>query len=87
MRSPAGEAQLLASIAERGIEQPLEGVDTPQGRFLLNGFKRYRCAKKLGIDCLPYVSLGKEEALGIIQLSIACPTYRSAKRKRWESSN
>lgn len=68
MRSPAGEAQLLASIAERGIEQPLEGVDTPQGRFLLNGFKRYRCAKKLGIDCLPYVSLGKEEAMGIIQL-------------------
>ena len=50
MRSPAGEAQLLASIAERGIEQPLEGVDTPQGRFLLNGFKRYRCARKLGIS-------------------------------------
>ena len=59
LRDNAREARLLASIAERGIEEPLEGVDTPEGRFLLNGFKRYRCAKKLGIDCLPYVSLGE----------------------------
>jgi hypothetical protein len=58
----------LASIAERGIEEPLEGVDTPAGRFLLNGFKRYRCAKKLGIECVPYVSLGQEEAAGILSL-------------------
>ncbi|HUY36611.1 MAG TPA: hypothetical protein VMV69_28000 [Pirellulales bacterium] len=39
------EARLLTSIARRGIETPLEGVDPPQGRFLLNGFKRYRCAQ------------------------------------------
>jgi hypothetical protein len=68
MRDNAHEARLLASIAERGIEQPLEGVDTSQGRFLLNGFKRYRCATKLGIQCLPYVSLGDEQALGIASL-------------------
>ena len=68
MRDKAGEARLLASITERGIEQPLEGVDPPRGRFLLNGFKRCRCAKKLGIDCVPYVSLGEEEANGIIRL-------------------
>ena len=68
LRDDANEARLLASIAERGIEQPLEGVDTPQGRFLLNGFKRYRCATKLGMECLPYVSLGDEEALGIASL-------------------
>jgi hypothetical protein len=35
---------------------------------LLNGFKRCRCAKKLGIDCVPYVSLGEEEATGILNL-------------------
>ena len=68
LRDDAHEARLLASIAERGIEQPLEGVNTSQGRFLLNGFKRYRCATKLGIECLPYVCLGDEEALGIASL-------------------
>ena len=45
LRDGVREARLLASIAERGIEQPLEGVDTPAGRFLLNGFKRARCAQ------------------------------------------
>jgi hypothetical protein len=59
---------LLGSIAERGIEEPLEGVDTPEGRFLLNGFKRRRCALKLGIASVPYVSLGAEEATGIVNL-------------------
>jgi hypothetical protein len=68
LRDRAGEARLLASIAERGIEEPLEGVDTPEGRFLLNGFKRYRCAKKLGIACVPYESLGRQEATGIVSL-------------------
>ena len=68
LRNDAAEARLLASIAERDIEQPLAGVDTPQGRLLLDGFKRYRCATKLGIECVPYVSLGKEEAAGIAAL-------------------
>ena len=68
LRDNAREARLLASIAERGIEEPLEGVDTAEARFLLNGFKRCRCAKKLGIDCVPYVSLGEEEATGIMNL-------------------
>ena len=68
MRDDAREARLLASIAERGIEQPLKGVDTPQERFLLKGFKHYRCACKLSIGRVPYVSLGEEEAMGIICL-------------------
>lgn len=68
MRDSAGEARLLASITERGIEEPLSGVDPPEGRFLLKGFKRYRCAKKLGIHCVPYVSLGQQEATGIVSL-------------------
>ena len=65
-RDDVREARLLASISERGIEEPLEGVDTVGGRFLLNGFKRYRCAWKLTIACVPYVSLGNEEATGIV---------------------
>ena len=63
LRDDAREARLLASIVERGIEEPLEGVDpSADCRFLLNGFKRYRCAKKLGLGCVPYVSLGQDEA-------------------------
>jgi predicted transcriptional regulator len=68
MRNPALEARLLASIAQRGIEEPLEGVDTAGRSVLLNGFKRYRCARKLGIGVAPYASLGEDEALGIINL-------------------
>ena len=68
LRNDATEARLLASIAECGIEEPLTGVDTERGRVLLNGFKRYRCAEKLGIECIPYVSLGEDEADGIAKL-------------------
>lgn len=68
LRDDAGEARLAASVAERGIERPLGGVDTPEARILLNGFKRCRCAKKLAIDCVPFLSLGEEEAAGILEL-------------------
>ena len=68
MRDAAREARLLSSIAQRGIEQPLEGVDTPQARILLNGFKRYRCAQKLRIQSVPYISLASDEALAIATL-------------------
>ena len=34
----------------------------------MNGFKRCRSAKKLGIAGVPYVSLGEEEATGILNL-------------------
>lgn len=68
MRGESSEKVLLCSIAEYGIQEPLEGVDTKDGRLLLNGFKRYRCAKKLGIDIVPYTSMGSDPAMGIIQL-------------------
>jgi hypothetical protein len=68
LRDDAREARLMASIATRGIEEPLEGVDASEQRFLLNGFKRYRCAKKLSLGCVPYISLAEEEATGIVNL-------------------
>ena len=68
MKNPGLEVRLLSSIAERGIEEPLEGVEGKAGRILLNGFKRYRCAIKLGIGTAPYVSLGEDEAGAILQL-------------------
>ena len=68
MKNAAVEARLLASIAQRGIEEPLEGMDSAQCSILLNGFKRYRCASKLGIGVAPYASLGGEEATAILNL-------------------
>jgi hypothetical protein len=68
MKNPALEGRLLASIARRGIAEPLEGVDRAERSILLNGFKRYRCARKLGIQVVPYATLGEDEASGIINL-------------------
>jgi ParB/RepB/Spo0J family partition protein len=68
LRNEAAEARLLASIVQRGIEEPLSGVDRPQGRLLLDGFRRNRCAAKLGIECVPYVSWGEDETQGIASL-------------------
>jgi len=68
MRNEALEARLLSSIAQSGIEEPLEGVDRQGACILLNGFKRYRCARKLGIGMAPYTSLGEDEAVGIMSL-------------------
>jgi len=68
MKNKAQERRLLCSILEQGIRDPLQGVDAQQVRILLNGFKRYRCAKKLGIGIVPYCSLGSDEAFGILEL-------------------
>ena len=68
MKNRMQEGRLLSSIAERGIEEPVEGVDAQGARMLLNGFKRYRCARKLGIETVPYISLGEDEALAIVAL-------------------
>jgi len=62
------EADLLSSMAERGIEEPLEGVDKEGKHLLLNGFMRVRCARKLGIMKVPYVSIGDDEATGMVRL-------------------
>jgi predicted transcriptional regulator len=66
LKNPALEGRLLASIAERGIEEPLEGVGVAEERILLNGFKRYRCARKLQVGIVPYTALGQDEASGIL---------------------
>ncbi len=68
MKSRAGEARLLASICERGIVEPLEGVESDERHVLLNGFKRLRCARRLGMATAPYVSLGEDTAMGIVAL-------------------
>jgi len=68
MRCPGAEKALLLSILEKGIRDPLCGIDIEPSRILLDGFKRYRCAKKLGLGIVPYRSLGRDEVGGIIEL-------------------
>lgn len=68
MKNPALEGRLLASIAQRGIEEPLEGVQGANRLILLNGFKRYRCARKLQIHSVAFSSLGQEEVGAILNL-------------------
>ena len=68
LKAAALEERLLGSIAQRGIEEPLEGVETKESNVLLNGFKRYRCARKLRLATVPYSSLGPDEAVGILNL-------------------
>jgi hypothetical protein len=58
----------LGSIAQRGIEEPLEGVEVQGCAVLLNGFKRYRCARKLRLATVPYSSLGQDTAAAILGL-------------------
>lgn len=72
MKNPAFEKRLLASIAQRGIEQALEGAASGEGKILLNGFKRRRCALHLGIRRVPYVSLGEDQAEAILNLLRLC---------------
>jgi len=68
VRNRSQERRLLSSIVERGIEDPLQGVEFDGVHVLLNGFKRYRCARKLKIELVPYVSLGTDTAAGIVAL-------------------
>jgi hypothetical protein len=68
LKSPTVEARLLAAIAQAGIQQPLQGVEVSSTRVLLDGFKRLRCARKLHLSMVPFVSLAPEEAAGIVCL-------------------
>lgn len=68
MKHPKREEQLLSAIAQRGIEQPLQGTQTGQTHVLLNGFKRYRCACKLQLATVPFISLSGDEVHGIFEL-------------------
>jgi predicted transcriptional regulator len=68
MKNSAVENRLLVSIRQRGIEQALEGTGCGESKILLNGFKRRRCALHLGLQVVPYVSLGEDEAEAILHL-------------------
>lgn len=68
IRSVGAEKALLLSISAHGIREPLAGVGNAGQRILLDGFKRLRCAEKLHIGVVPYLSLSDNEPLAIIEL-------------------
>jgi hypothetical protein len=69
LRSSAREKQLLLSIMDVGIKDALMGVVEPNGlKILLDGFKRLRCAQKIGLQIVPFQSLGEDEATAIINM-------------------
>ncbi len=69
LRDKNQEKVILSSILEQGIREPLQCVVKPGAQLiLLDGFKRLRCAVKLRIKVVPVVSLGSDEAGGILQL-------------------
>jgi len=59
------EETLLSRIAERGVEEPVEGVIVGSEAILLDGFKRFRCARKLGLNEVPWLTIGNSEVEGI----------------------
>lgn len=64
------ERQLLLSIERNGIHTPLAGITSSSAEhfILLDGFKRYRCAKKLGIDQLPVNSISNDVVGGLFHI-------------------
>lgn len=70
MRSAGREKQLLSSIMEKGVEEPLCGVRTTSAvpLLLLDGFKRLRCVEKLKISQVPFLFLGEDETTAILNL-------------------
>lgn len=69
MRSSVRERQLLLSIMDIGIKDALLGVVVPDGtKILLDGFKRFRSARKIGLQMVPFQSLGGDEATAIINM-------------------
>ena len=68
------EKHLLYSIAEHGIMEPLQCVEKTGGAYiLLDGFKRLRCGKQLGLNNVPVISIGSDEAGAIIRfMRLSC---------------
>ncbi len=75
LRDDRREGEILSRVAERGMEEPLEGVVVGVQAILLDGFKRFRAARKLGLGMVPWVTIADSEAEGIASILIRSGIY------------
>lgn len=70
VQNPGREKRLFVSIERNGIQVPLEVMHEQAGKraILLDGFKRYRSAEKLGIEELPVSVIGSSEVEGLLRI-------------------
>jgi hypothetical protein len=69
LRNNPLEQALLDSIAREGILDPLYIAGRNDTQYLLlDGFKRYRCARKLGMGMVPIEHVAEDVATGIVTL-------------------
>jgi len=70
MRNAHTENRLILSIQQQGIHTPVLVIEQlPDEHFiLLDGFKRYRAAQKIGLEQLPIRTVGADVAIGLINL-------------------
>ncbi|MGD9201088.1 MAG: hypothetical protein PVI26_05970 [Chitinispirillia bacterium] len=65
------ERRIFLSLERHGIHTPLMGMTSEKdtNRFiLLDGFKRYRCARKLGIEQVPVNSVSTDTVTGFLTM-------------------
>lgn len=68
-RDRKAEKVLLESIRAEGIKHPLVVVlPRPNNCLLLDGFKRYRCARQLSIGVVPILAVEGDEKEGLLAL-------------------
>jgi len=67
-RNAAAERNLLASITEHDIMDPIQVVSCEKNNtyVILDGFKRYRCALKLKMSTVPAELIANDAAQGIL---------------------
>lgn len=70
LRNNAEEQSLQDSISREGILDPLyvAGSTTSRRYILLDGFKRYRCARKLGMGMVPAECMAEDVVTGVVAL-------------------
>lgn len=68
LRDKKVERDLLSSIGEYGIQEALNGFYYGDNFILVDGFKRYRCCKKLHLTTLPVEVMAKDEANALIKV-------------------
>ena len=68
LKNKLQEKELQESMRADGILEPLEVIENSEELLILNGFKRYRAARKLGINILPWIAIGGDETTGVVNL-------------------